>query len=78
MEDLLDANGNQDGDQIIHCVGCHQEFLFTAGEEAFYRSRQLAVPKRCGPCRKLRTAQMRLTTGALAPHRGNLEYRRGL
>lgn len=42
-------------DKSITCVDCGQEFLFTAGEQAFYRERGLTnEPTRCKSCREKR------------------------
>ncbi|HEY6865800.1 MAG TPA: cold shock domain-containing protein [Candidatus Eisenbacteria bacterium] len=39
-------------DQRIRCVNCGEEFLFTAGEQAFYREKGLThAPTRCRRCR---------------------------
>jgi CspA family cold shock protein len=39
-------------EQRIKCVDCGQEFLFTAGEQAFYREHNLThAPTRCKQCR---------------------------
>jgi len=39
-------------DQRIKCVDCGEEFLFTAGEPAFYREHNLThAPTRCKRCR---------------------------
>src|SRR5204863_6625299 len=39
-------------DQRIQCVDCGEEFLFTAGEQAFYREHNLThAPTRCKRCR---------------------------
>jgi CxxC-x17-CxxC domain-containing protein len=47
-----------DGDQRIKCVDCGEEFLFTAGEQAFYASKGLTnAPTRCKPCREQRKQQ---------------------
>jgi CxxC-x17-CxxC domain-containing protein len=46
------------GDKSITCVDCGEEFLFTAGEQAFYRERGLPnEPTRCKRCREARKAQ---------------------
>jgi CxxC-x17-CxxC domain-containing protein len=40
-------------DRTLTCVQCGAEFVFSAGEQEFYRQRGLASePKRCAPCRK--------------------------
>jgi CxxC-x17-CxxC domain-containing protein len=42
-------------DQSINCVDCGQQFLFTAGEQAFYASKGLTnAPTRCKACREAR------------------------
>ncbi len=41
-------------DKIIHCCDCEQNFVFTAGEQAYYKSKSLSEPKRCKSCRELR------------------------
>lgn len=42
-------------DKIIKCVDCGEEFVFTAGEQAFYREHGLTnTPTRCRRCREAR------------------------
>ncbi|HUW45634.1 MAG TPA: zinc-ribbon domain containing protein [Dehalococcoidia bacterium] len=41
-------------DKVIRCCDCGQSFIFTAGEQAYYYSKQLSEPKRCQACRDLR------------------------
>jgi len=49
------ANGE---DQYIRCSDCGEEFIFTAGEQAFYREKGLThAPTRCKNCRENRKAQ---------------------
>ncbi len=44
-------------DKSITCVDCGEEFLFTAGEQQFYRERGLTnQPTRCKNCRDKRKA----------------------
>jgi CxxC-x17-CxxC domain-containing protein len=44
-----------DQDSRIQCVDCGEEFLFTAGEQAFYREKGLThAPTRCKSCREKR------------------------
>jgi len=48
------ANG---GDQVIKCIDCGEDFVFTAGEQAFYREHGLTnAPTRCKRCRDARKA----------------------
>ena len=62
-------------DQSINCVDCGQQFLFTAGEQAFYASKGLTnAPTRCKACREVRKQQRagapRGPRGAGGPVRG--------
>ena len=65
------ANGE---DQRIKCVDCGEEFLFTAGEQAFYREKGLThAPTRCKRCRELRKGARKdgaPATGEM-PHRAS-------
>lgn len=36
------------------CKDCGNEFTITVSEQNFYESRELALPKRCETCRKVR------------------------
>lgn len=49
-------NNNHYQDKIIRCVDCGKDFTFSAGEAAFFSSKQppLAEPKRCKACRDYR------------------------
>jgi CxxC-x17-CxxC domain-containing protein len=45
-------------DRYIRCVDCGEEFIFTAGEQAFYETKGLMnPPTRCKRCRDSRKAQ---------------------
>jgi len=45
-------------DRWIKCVDCGEDFLFTAGEQAFYASKGLTnAPIRCKKCREARKTQ---------------------
>ena len=40
-------------DQLIHCMDCREGFVWSAGEQAFYRTKGLSnPPKRCKPCKR--------------------------
>lgn len=41
-------------DKTIECVDCHASFVFTAGEQKHFQSKNLHEPKRCKPCREVR------------------------
>ena len=44
-------------DRTVTCRDCGQEFIFTAGEQAFYQERGFSEPQRCPACRQARKAQ---------------------
>ncbi len=44
-------------DRSLTCRDCGQEFVFTAGEQAFYQERGFSEPQRCTSCRQARKAQ---------------------
>jgi CxxC-x17-CxxC domain-containing protein len=45
-------------DRPIQCIDCHNEFIFTAGEQEFFERKGFKeVPKRCKPCREARKAR---------------------
>lgn len=44
-------------DRTMTCRDCDQEFVFTAGEQAFYQERGFSEPQRCPGCRQARKAQ---------------------
>jgi hypothetical protein len=38
-------------DCTLGCVDCGRAFVFTAGEQLYFQSKKLSIPKRCPPCR---------------------------
>src|SRR5215831_19979467 len=63
-------------DKSITCVDCGEEFLFTAGEQSFYRERGLTnEPTRCKNCREKRKAG-RATAGGTSSMGGGGSYGR--
>ena len=41
-------------DKTLRCCDCGESFIWSAGEQAYYYSKQLSEPKRCQSCRVLR------------------------
>ena len=41
-------------DKELTCIDCGRNFIYEAGEQAYFYSKQLSEPRRCKPCRKLR------------------------
>jgi len=44
--------------EMLTCVDCGEEFVFTEGEQKFYHDRVLAPPKRCHKCRIVKRNEM--------------------
>lgn len=38
----------------LKCVDCTNTFIYSAGEQKYYKDRGLAIPKRCHKCRIVR------------------------
>ncbi len=38
-------------DRLLHCLDCGKDFQFTAGEQRYFFSKGLSIPKRCPECR---------------------------
>ena len=41
-------------DRVLTCRDCGQDFVFSAGEQAFYQEKGYNDPKRCKACRMRR------------------------
>ena len=41
-------------DERIICCDCGATFIFTVGEQRYFLSKSLSVPKRCASCRQRR------------------------
>ncbi len=39
------------GNIMLHCTECGDSFLFSEGEQIFYKRNNLNIPKRCKKCR---------------------------
>jgi hypothetical protein len=51
-------------DKTLICKDCNQEFVFSEGEQAFYKEKGFEnEPQRCPDCRKARKAQRRNSGG---------------
>jgi CxxC-x17-CxxC domain-containing protein len=46
-------------DKVLKCVDCGADFVFTAGEQLFFRDKQFKnEPKRCKACKAKRVSTM--------------------
>jgi CxxC-x17-CxxC domain-containing protein len=46
-------------DKPILCIDCSEEFIWTAGEQIFFRDKQLQnPPKRCKECKKAKNKRL--------------------
>ena len=44
-------------DLNLKCVDCGNDFIFTEGEQSFFKEKGLFTPKRCPYCRKQKREQ---------------------
>jgi CxxC-x17-CxxC domain-containing protein len=52
-------------DKTLTCRDCSSPFIWTAGEQAFFREKELInIPARCSKCRSARKAKLGLTDRA--------------
>src|SRR6476661_6023972 len=55
---VADINGEFQ-DTLIPCIDCAQDFIWTAGEQAFFRDKELKnPPKRCKECKKAKNKRL--------------------
>ncbi|MBP7416207.1 MAG: zinc-ribbon domain containing protein [Pyrinomonadaceae bacterium] len=46
-------------DKTIRCIGCSDDFVWSAGEQLFYAQKDLLnPPKRCKPCKQAKTRRL--------------------
>lgn len=41
-------------DLNVKCIDCGSDFTITDGDQEFFKSKDLHLPKRCVPCRRKR------------------------
>lgn len=57
-EQVLNSGGNKMSDKTLVCRDCGQEFVFTTGEQEFYKEKGFTnEPTRCAACRKAKKEQ---------------------
>jgi hypothetical protein len=47
-------DNNSFSDLTLTCCDCAETFVFNAGEQAFYHSKALSIPRQCPNCRRRR------------------------
>ena len=55
MERMIDTKLR---DKQLICCDCGRDFTFSAGEQAYFKSKQLSQPKRCHQCRRERKLRL--------------------
>ena len=61
-------------DKSLVCVECHQQFVWTAGEQLFFADKNFKnEPKRCKNCKAKRNARMSGQPGTPSPGRERVE-----
>ena len=56
-------------DLTLVCRDCQASFVFTEGEQAFFREKAFSPPTRCPECRRRRKAEQANTVAAGNPMR---------
>lgn len=52
-------------DQAINCIDCSNDFIWTVGEQTFFRDKGLQnPPKRCKPCKQAKTERIEAVIAA--------------
>jgi CxxC-x17-CxxC domain-containing protein len=63
-------------DQMLTCVDCGTDFVFTSGEQEFFRDKQFKnPPKRCKACKTKRVAILGAAPPSSAPNFPRMETR---
>lgn len=57
-------------DKHLICQQCGASFLYSEGEQKFYREKGFSDPKRCKPCRE----KLKRERGQVKPKPENAEY----
>ncbi|MCZ7645079.1 MAG: zinc-ribbon domain containing protein [Planctomycetota bacterium] len=59
MSDASDTQAAADGfeDKVLPCQECGKDFLFTAGEQRYFKKQNFGFPRRCKECREKRKAK---------------------
>ena len=50
-------------DIVLRCATCGSEFIWTAGEKAYYQERSLQPPRHCYHCRLIRRGLIKSRRG---------------
>ena len=51
MEGMMEPINPKLKNKTLRCVDCGMDFMFTVGEQVYFRSKGLSTPKRCPQCR---------------------------
>ena len=54
MAGMMESINPKLKNKTIRCVDCGMDFVFTDGEQRYFASKKLSVPKRCPGCRRKR------------------------
>lgn len=65
---LKDSNPEADfEDQMINCIDCGKDFVWSVGEQVFFRDKGLKnPPKRCKPCKQAKNERIEAVIAAQA------------
>ena len=65
MEGMMEFINPKLKSKTLRCVDCGMDFIFTVGEQRYFLSKGLSVPKRCPQCRLRRKLTLVREVGEL-------------
>jgi len=70
-------SGNELSDILIACIDCHEDFVWTIGEQRFFHDKKLQnPPKRCKECKKEKNRRLEtIMNNRLTGKRQRIEVR---
>lgn len=60
---MVQTNQTRYEDESKVCCDCGRGFWLEVGEQAFFTSKQMPLPKRCKPCREIRRQTINTVRG---------------
>lgn len=65
IHEIASANDGFIEDKPIKCIDCSEDFIWTVGEQTFFRDKGLQnPPKRCKPCKQAKTERIEAVIAA--------------
>ncbi|CAN5427402.1 hypothetical protein BH10ACI2_BH10ACI2_23050 [soil metagenome] len=74
---VTEVDNSEFEDSMIVCIDCSEEFVWTAGEQVFFRDKELQnPPKRCKDCKKAKNRRLEaIEIGKITGKRQHIEVK---